>query len=82
MYEGQFRLLWDHCEVTLAIYEGDFETRLGYFGVTLGSCVCLVGPKIGNTRNNNKFSNDFSRVNGGAAENEPLQGEGFARTWK
>ena len=29
-------------------YESDFETLGGYFGVTLGSCVGLMGPKSGN----------------------------------
>ena len=30
------------------MYESDFETLGGYFGVTLGSCVGLMGPKNGN----------------------------------
>ena len=30
------------------MYESDFETLGGYFGVTLGSCVGLMGPKSGN----------------------------------
>ena len=33
-------------------YESDFETLGGYFGVTLGSCVGLMGPKSANVENN------------------------------
>ena len=32
----------------LLSYQGDFETLWGYFGVALGSCVGLLGPKSGN----------------------------------
>ncbi len=40
-------------------YESDFEILGGYFGVTLGSCVSLMGPKSGNVEKRVGFKTFF-----------------------
>ena len=62
-------------------YESDFETLGGYFGVTLGSCVGVMGPKSGNVEKVLVFKR-FSLLKCGVSPNEPFQGEGFGSILK
>ena len=57
-------------------YESDFETLGGYFGVTLGSCVGLMGPKSGNVEKVLVFKRFFIAQMRGESE-WSLPGGGF-----